>query len=98
MVDDTESAVWPLPKFYFSVDFDDQQKNIPFQEVSGLDAETQIIEYRADDSKGFDTIKMPGIVKVGNVTFKRGIFINNNEFFDWFSKIKMNTIKRETIT
>src|SRR5215469_13578099 len=40
------STVWPLPKFYFKVDIGDQ-KDVPFQEISGLDTETQPIEYRA---------------------------------------------------
>ena len=88
-----DPKVWPLPKFYFSVDIGDQQ-NLAFQEVSGLDTETQIIEYRAGNSSTFSTVKMPGISKVGNVTLKKGIFVKDNKFWDWYSQIKMNTIKR----
>lgn len=93
----TESANnnWPLPKFYFSVNIDGRECS--FQEVSGLETETQIIEYRAGDSKQFSTIKMPGIAKFGNVTLKKGIFINDNNFWTWYSAIKMNTIKRMTV-
>ena len=86
-------SIWPLPKFHFSVDIGDQ-KNLAFQEVSGLDTETQIIEYRAGNSKDFSTVKMPGIKKVGNVTLKKGIFVKDNKFWDWYSQISMNTIKR----
>ena len=63
-----DPSIWPLPKFHFSVDIGDQ-KDLAFQEVSGLDTETQIIEYRAGNSKQFSTVKMPGINKVGNVGF-----------------------------
>jgi hypothetical protein len=35
---------WPLPKFYFEVDITDVGTKLPFQEVSGLDMETQVIE------------------------------------------------------
>ncbi|UTW62267.1 phage tail protein [bacterium SCSIO 12741] len=93
----TENNVWPLPKFYFTVDIGDQ-KNLSFQEVSGLDTETQIIEYRHSNSKTFSTIKMPGIAKTGNVTLKKGIFVKDNNFWKWYDQIKLNTIKRVTVT
>lgn len=89
-------TVWPLPKFYFKVETD-SLKGASFQEVSGLDVEAQVIEYRSGDNKVFSTIKMPGIKKYGNVTLKKGIFVKDNKFFDWFKKIEMNTIKRETV-
>lgn len=88
---------WPLPKFRFEVDFGPGLKGVMFQEVSGMDVETQIIEYRASNSPLFSTQKMPGIVKYGNVTMKRGLFVNDNTFWEWQSKIAMNTIKRSTV-
>ncbi|WP_136440136.1 phage tail protein [Pacificoceanicola onchidii] len=99
MADDgsKQDAVWPLPKFYFSVDIGGIGK-IPFQEVSGLDAEAEPIEYRADDTEAFSTIKMPGLANHGNVTLKKGVFVKDNKFWDWYSQIKMNTIKRESVT
>lgn len=91
-------AIWPLPKFYFAVEFGSSDNIVSFQEVSGLDTETQPIEYRHGNSPTFSTIKMPGIVKTSNVTLKKGIFMNDNYFWDWYARIKMNTIKRETVT
>ncbi len=44
------TEVWPMPKFYFQVKWDD--KELAFQEVSGLDSEAQVIEYRARELKG----------------------------------------------
>ena len=93
-----QNNIWPLPKFYFQVDFGDEMGSVSFQEISGLDTETQPIEYRHGDSKEFSTIKMPGLVKSSNVTLKKGIFVNDNSFFNWYSEIKMNTIKRRTVT
>ncbi len=90
------TTVWPLPKFYFEVKWDSEVMS--FQEVSGLDSEAQIIEYRAGDNKEFTTVKMPGLKKSGNVTMKKGVFKSDNKFWDWFSKIKMNTIKRVPVT
>ena len=93
-----QDNVWPLPKFYFTVSLGSQDNTVSFQEVSGLETETQPIEYRHGDSKQFSTIKMPGIVKTGNVTLKKGIFVNDNNFWKWYEAIKMNTIKREAVT
>jgi len=90
------TTVWPLPKFHFQVEWDSEK--VSFQEVSGLDIEAQIVEYRHGDSPEFSTIKMPGIQKSGNVTMKKGVFTKDNKFWDWFSLIKMNTIKRKTVT
>ncbi|MDO6686765.1 MULTISPECIES: phage tail protein [unclassified Agarivorans] len=89
-------TVWPISKFYFQVKWDSEV--MAFQEVSGLDVEAQVIEYRAGDSKKFSTVKMPGIQKSGNVTMKKGVYKSDNKFWDWFSQIKMNTIKRVPIT
>jgi phage tail-like protein len=69
-----------------------------FQEVSGLDVQSEEIKYRHGDSKNFSAIKMPGLKKVGNVTMKKGIFKADNKFWLWFNEIKMNTIKRVPIT
>jgi phage tail-like protein len=90
------TTVWPMPKFHFEVKWDSEVMS--FQEVSGLDLEAQPIEYRHGDSKEFSVIKMPGIKKTGNVTMKKGIFKSDNKFWDWFSQIKMNTIKRVPVT
>jgi phage tail-like protein len=88
--------VWPLPKFHFQVKWDTTVMR--FQEVSGLDTETQAIEYRHGDHPVFSTMKMPGIKKFGNITMKKGIFKSDNKFWDWYNQIKMNTIKRVPVT
>ena len=98
MPGDLPPTGWPTPKFSFVVDIEGVATNLRFQEVSGLDASTQPIEYRRGTSPSFSTIKMPGIRKFGNVTLKRGVFKPDNKFFDWFESITRNTVKRSTIT
>lgn len=93
---DKQGATWPLPKFYFSVNLGDPGQ-IPFQEVAGLDTESEAITYRAGDNPAFNVIKMPGLIKSGNVTLKKGIFVNDNRFWSWFEQIKLNTIKRQSV-
>ncbi|MCB0375030.1 MAG: phage tail protein [Sinomicrobium sp.] len=91
-------TVWPISKFYFQVKVTDNVVGTAFQEISGLDVEAQVIEYRNGDSPQFSTVKMPGIKKNGNVTLKKGVFVKDNKFWDWFNQIKMNIIKRQTVT
>jgi len=90
------TTVWPMPKFYFQVKWDSQVMR--FQEVSGLDIQSEEIKYRHGDSPEFSVIKMPGMKKVGNITMKKGVFKGDNKFWDWFKQIKMNTIKRLPVT
>lgn len=92
-----EGATWPMPKFRFEVDLGKELTGVAFQEISGMDVENQVIEYRKSNSKLFSTEKMPGIVKYGNITMKRGVFVNDNKFWDWHTEIQMNTIKRRTV-
>jgi len=89
-----EGSTWPMPKFRFEVDLGPSITKVAFQEVSGMDVENQVIEYRDSNSPLFSTMKMPGIVKYGNVTMKRGVFVNDNTFWNWHQQISMNTVKR----
>ena len=92
------NTTWPISNFHFVVNFGGSSQNAGFQEVSGLDVEAQIIEYRHGDSPIFSNQKMPGLTKFGNITLKRGIMVKDNSFFDWYNTIKMNTIQRRTVT
>ena len=92
-----QGVTWPMPKFRFEVDFGSELTKVAFQEVSGMDVENQIIEYRKTNSLLFSTERMPGITKYGNVTMKRGVFVNDNSFWEWQAQIAMNTVKRITI-
>src|SRR5690554_2619929 len=96
MAGEAQDTNWPLPKFYFKVDWG-STTDIPFQEVSGLEVQAQQIEYRHGNSPIFSTINMPGIVKNNNVTMKKGVFNKDNKFWDWYTKIKMNTIERQNV-
>ena len=98
MAEESENNLWPMPKFGFEVTIGSQSSAASFQELSGLDTETQPIEYRNNDSKLFSSIKMPGVSKLRNLTLKKGLFMNDNSFWDWYNTIKMNTIKRESVT
>jgi phage tail-like protein len=93
-----QDQFWPLPKFYFSVDIGEEFTDLPFQEVSGLDVETEVIEYRHGNSPSHSTIKMPGMMKFGDITLKKGVFATDNDFYTWISSISLNTFQRLTVT
>ncbi|MFZ6756071.1 phage tail protein [Undibacterium sp. Ji50W] len=99
MADDgkTQSAtVWPMPKFYFKVMWG--KNEMAFQEVSGLDVQSEEIKYRSGNSPIFSVVKMPGMKKYSNITMKKGVFKGDNKFWDWLDKIKLNTIERISVT
>ncbi len=99
MADDgsAQGSTWPMPKFRFEVDLGTELQGVAFQEVSGMDKEVQVIEYRHSNSPLFSVQKMPGIAKYGNVTMKRGVFVNDNNFWEWMDQIAMNTIARRVV-
>ena len=87
---------YPLVKFHFSVEWGGTK--IGFTEVSGLDVETEVIEYREGSSPEYSKIKMPGMQKFSNITMKRGTFNSDNEYYEWWNSVKLNTIERRDIT
>jgi len=87
---------YPLSKFHFQVNWGGTQ--IGFSEVSGLDIENEIIEYRQGASPDFSKIKMPGMMKYPNITLKRGMFQGDNEYYEWLNTIQLNTAERRDIT
>lgn len=98
MPGETQDTNWPQPKFHFVVDIAGVGTNLRFQEVSGLDAESQPIEYRPGSSPSFSAIKMPGIRKFSNITLKRGVVANDGKLFDWLNGIKSKSTTRSTVT
>lgn len=76
---------YPLPKFHFRVEWGDGFR-IGFTEVSGLDFETEVIEYREGNSKKYNKTKQPGLTKYSNITLKRGTFEGDFDFFTEWQK------------
>lgn len=89
-------ADYPLPKFHFSVEWGGI--NISFTEVTGLNVQTEVIEYRAGASPEYHKVKMPGMQKFENITLKRGSFKGDNQFYEWWNTVQLNTIERRNLT
>jgi len=67
-------------------------------EVSGLTQENQAIEYRDGASPIYSVQKMPGIPKFGNITCKRGVVVDDNQYFEWLNTIQLNQAERRDVT
>jgi phage tail-like protein len=87
---------YPAVKFHFRVEAEGLQIN--FTEVSGLDVETEIIEYRDGASRTYNKQKIPGMQKYANVVLKRGIMAADNGFFDWWNTVSLNQVERRDVT
>jgi len=87
---------YPLPKFHFQVEWGGAR--IGFTEVSGLSTETEVIEYREGANPEYHKTKMPGMQKFGNITLKRGTFDSDNDYYEWWNTVKLNTIERRDMT
>ena len=95
-------ADYPLPKFHFQVEWGEggntDEPDLRFTEVSGLDREIEMIEYRDGNNPEYTKVKMPGMVKYSNVVLKRGMFQGLDSFETWYNTIVMNQVQRRTIT
>lgn len=68
-----------------------------FAECTGLNAETNVIEYR-EGNEGFLTLrKLPGLEKYGNVTLKHGVS-QDSEVFEWHKTVFDGDIRREAMS
>jgi phage tail-like protein len=76
---------YPIPRFHFQVQWGGSK--ISFTEVTGLVMEREKVEYRHSDSKDFNRISMPGLVKNNNITLKRGKFEGDFDFNDWLEQV-----------
>jgi phage tail-like protein len=70
---------YPLPKFHFEVNWGGTRMG--FTEVTGLEFETQVIEYREGNSPVYTPNAQPGLRKLTHVTLKRGTVLEDFEFF-----------------
>jgi phage tail-like protein len=88
---------YPIPRFHFQVDWGGAK--ISFTEVTGLVMEREKIEYRHSDSKDFNKIAMPGMVKNSNITLKRGKFEGDFDYNTWLEDIANERVdKRRDLT
>lgn len=82
---DTASAsgiYYPLTKMNFLVRVDGVNGVAAFNEVTGADAAVDVIEFRQGNSSSLAPVKIPGLVKHGNITLKMG-YTRSLLFKEW---------------
>src|SRR3990172_728881 len=87
------SRVDPLPAYHFMIELKGAGIVGAFRECSALTSESQIIEYKAADEKGETRVfKIPGPIKVSDITLKRGI-TTDKKLWEWRKKIEDGKVK-----
>jgi len=89
---------YPLPNSSFQVNIGDIGQSLSFKSISGLSAKYKVVEYRHSNSKTFENIKMPVSQSTTDVVLRKGMFAKDAMLFNWFKEVKLNTIKRQTVT
>ncbi|TJZ91293.1 phage tail protein [Paracoccus gahaiensis] len=82
----------PLSQFNFILQIDGLD-SAGFTEVGGMNTESDIIEYREGNELA-TMRKLPGLVKYGNVTLKRGQTINR-DLWNWRKTTLDGTTERK---
>lgn len=77
----------PLVSFHFMIDVQGEITGY-FTEVSGLGSESEIIEQKVTNEKGIEIVKkIPGRLKWGDITLKRGI-TSSLDMWNWRKKVE----------
>ena len=84
----------PYKAFNFLVEIDGITV-AAFCEVSGLESETAVIEYRVGTDKANSVRKLPGLTKYANIVLKRGI-TQNRDLWNWRKAIEEGTPDRRS--
>ncbi len=90
----------PYPAYSFEVVVDgisDDGTSVKgsFSEVSGLETEVKVIEYRNGSDNNM-VRKLPGLNKFANITLKRGI-IGDLTFWNWLLTARQGKVQRATL-
>jgi len=64
-----------------------------FAEVTGLESETAVVEYRTGDARRNAPIKLPGLTKYANIVLRRGI-TRDTSLWQWRKSIVEGTLDR----
>jgi len=74
---------YPMTKMNFVVSVTDlTDATAAFSQVTGLDASVDVIEFRQGNANTLSPVKIPGLVKHGNVTLRFG-YTSDNGFKKW---------------
>jgi phage tail-like protein len=86
----------PYAAFNFLVEIEPGKGKDPqagFSEVSGLNSEITVAEYRAGNDAVNHVRKLPGVFKTGDVTLKRGV-IGASNLYEWLDAVRAGNLSK----
>jgi len=91
----------PFCSYNFQVDLQSPGVDIDspfggFSEVSGLNTELTVSEYRNGNDPEAHVRKVPGMHKVGDVTLKRGI-LNSTDLWTWIAEARKASVGAQRV-
>ncbi len=98
--DNGKGSAYPLTKMNFLVTVETVSGTAAFSEVTGIESTVDVIEFRQGNSGSLAPVKIPGLVKHGNVTLKMG-YVISSAFKEWVVKCVSETrgqIPRNNVT
>ena len=88
--DNGSGLAYPLTKMNFLVSVDGVNGTAAFSEVTGVEASVDVIEFRQGNANSLAPVKIPGLVKHGNVTLKFGYTLDS-AFKTWIQECVSET-------
>ena len=85
-----KQLAYPLTKMNFLVTVDGVSGTAAFSEVTGVEATVDVIEFRQGNANSLAPVKIPGLVKHGNVTLKFGYTLDS-AFKTWIQECVSET-------
>ncbi len=86
----------PFAKYRFTVEWGGTR--LGFSEVSGLEMETEVIEYREGADAETSKRQLAGMRKFGKLSMKRGVTQNDNEFYEWWNAVREGDLRDVQVT
>ena len=80
-----DGLAYPLTKMNFLVSVDGVAGTAAFSEVTGVEASVDVIEFRQGNANSLAPVKLPGLVKHGNVTLRMG-YTMDSTFKTWIQE------------
>jgi phage tail-like protein len=68
-----------------------------FNEVTGLEAAIEVVDYRSGNTPESAVRKLPGLHKFTNITLKRG-FTNDLSLWNWFNSVLNGNVVRASMS
>ncbi len=86
----SKGLAYPLTKMNFKVSVANVEGTAAFSQVTGIEASVDVIEFRQGNANSLAPVKIPGLVKHGNVTLRFGYTLDS-AFKTWIQECVSET-------